>query len=454
MKNKLKVINMLNRSYKKILLIFLGFLMALIILEITMQAAGFSMLYYRDYKNNKALKNKSKYKIMCLGESTTYGGYPKELQKILNQKYSGKFTVIDCGIPATNLDSIFKMLNHNIAKYHPDGVVCMMGINDGIVSFESGINNPCLKNSKLKTFKLFNFIKSHISIFFKEKNKSSHMEDNGQKKYAYQLYEDNLYSQATVVFEDILKQNPNDIDAIIFLAMIRYYYLNYKDSAYLDVLNIMKSSGTTVFYCKDTVYQLAYQLLIDYKKDVESRTYFANMIINDENAIINSNIYHNLKNFVTEEQKNKLLKKLSSWPNLLDQYYGISAIESLDKKDYKKAEECFRTAEEFRLKYPNERTYGLYKLIIKKLTDNNIKVICMQYPVRSIEPLKQMLKNERYYGQIEFLSNEESFKNLLKIKKYDDIFADQFAGDFGHCLDSGNILIAENVVESLSKLVQ
>ena len=91
-------------------------------------------------------------------------------------------------------------------------------------------------------------------------------------------------------------------------------------------------------------------------------------------------------------------------------------------------------------------------LTLKKLIDNNIKVICMQYPVRSIDPLKQMLKNEQYYGRIGFLSNENNFKNLLKEKQFFEIFLDQFAGDFGHYKKEGSILIAENVVQTLKKL--
>ena len=38
-------------------------------------------------------------------------------------------------------------------------------------------------------------------------------------------------------------------------------------------------------------------------------------------------------------------------------------------------------------------------------------------------------------------------------KNYDEIFKDQFAGDFGHCTDLGNTMIAENVVNTLEKIL-
>ena len=76
----------------------------------------------------------------------------------------------------------------------------------------------------------------------------------------------------------------------------------------------------------------------------------------------------------------------------------------------------------------------------------------MQYPVRSILPLQEQLKNESYYDKITFISNEKIFKDTLTKNNYDTIFNDQFAGDFGHCTDLGNTLIAENVVHTLEKM--
>ena len=308
MKNKLKIINMLNKSYKKILLIVLGFLMALMIMEIAMQAAGFSMLYYRDYKNNKALKNKSKYKVMCLGESTTYGLYPKDLQKMLNQKYPGKFAVIDCGVPGTNLENILKDLDSNIPKYRPDIAICMMGINNELVDFEMRQKPVYPVNCKIKIFKLIILLKDHITASFKRKTEYSGKKDNSEKQHAYELYELKLYDEAASVFKNIIKRNPDDIDSVIFLSMIKYYYLNQKDSAYRDVLTVVQNSSKRDFDGRQT----AYALLIDYKQDAKSRRYFANMIINDKNAVLNCHTFWLLKDFV--KSTNILINIMDSLP--------------------------------------------------------------------------------------------------------------------------------------------
>ena len=38
-------------------------------------------------------------------------------------------------------------------------------------------------------------------------------------------------------------------------------------------------------------------------------------------------------------------------------------------------------------------------------------------------------------------------------QKYEDLFIDQYGGDFGHCTDLGNTLIAENAVNTLEKIL-
>ena len=77
----------------------------------------------------------------------------------------------------------------------------------------------------------------------------------------------------------------------------------------------------------------------------------------------------------------------------------------------------------------------------------------MQYPIININSIQEQLKNEIYYDKLTFISNEENFKDALMKKNYDEIFKDQFAGDFGHCTDLGNTMIAENVVNTLEKIL-
>ncbi|MDD5021545.1 MAG: hypothetical protein PHR82_05325 [Endomicrobiaceae bacterium] len=438
---------------KKILLIFAGIFVALIILEISIQTAGFLIANYQNYKNNKELKNKSQYSIICLGESTTFGKYPDYLQKILNKKYPNKFSVIDCGIPGVNLENILGNLDGNIVKYKPDFAICMMGINNGFLSLsDNSQESKNEKYEKFKIYKLYKLFKNHLGSRLKTKEVYADNIVDLNMNYVYELYAQKKYSDAEQICEKMLKIKQDDYYSYAFLAMLYYYHLNKKNIAYKMALNIIKTNKRVPSYWK----QIMYEIIIDYsvnKNDVESAKRCIDKLINDKDVIFSGRMYWFIKDIITLEQKAKFFQKMSADKENLDQYYGLIAIESMYEKNYKKAEEYFTIAEDIRVKYASKHTYELYKLILKKLIDNNIKVICMQYPVRSIESLKNILKDEDYFNKITFVSNEYIFKQLLQEKKYDEIFRDQFAGDFGHCTDLGNTMIADNLANSLRELL-
>lgn len=74
----------------------------------------------------------------------------------------------------------------------------------------------------------------------------------------------------------------------------------------------------------------------------------------------------------------------------------------------------------------------------------------MQYPLRSIEPLKRLFDST---DGIIFVENKNIFEDVLKKGKYDDYFEDNFGGEFGHATAAGNRLIAENAAKVILKEV-
>lgn len=197
---------------------------------------------------------------------------------------------------------------------------------------------------------------------------------------------------------------------------------------------------------------MLYEIVIEYRKKRNIQLQdIIEKLIDEEPEAINPKIYSFIKDSAYPGQKEKILKKMTEFKNYSDQYYGLMAIESMDGKDYKTAEEYFKTAEEIRMNYPNNYTYYYYKLIVGELLKNNVRVICMQYPVRSIEPLRKMFEKESYYGSLTFVSNEKSFKSMLKKNKYRDLFFDQFAGDFGHYNEKSGTVISKNIIAAVEK---
>jgi hypothetical protein len=51
------------------------------------------------------------------------------------------------------------------------------------------------------------------------------------------------------------------------------------------------------------------------------------------------------------------------------------------------------------------------------------------------------------------VDNENIFKDALQQATYSEYFIDMFAGDFGHCTEKGNKVLAENIVNVILKEV-
>ncbi|MGE5197881.1 MAG: tetratricopeptide repeat protein [Deltaproteobacteria bacterium] len=85
--------------------------------------------------------------------------------------------------------------------------------------------------------------------------------------------------------------------------------------------------------------------------------------------------------------------------------------------------------------------YHRLKAILDK---RGIRLICVQYPMLSVEPLKKIFEGGR--GMI-FVDNERIFKEAIAQASYGEYFYDMFAGDFGHCTPKGNRLLAKNIAD-------
>lgn len=437
---------------KKFLLILIGIILSLIILELSINLVGKTIYFYQQYKSKNLLKNKSQYTIICIGESTTANDYPIQLQQLLNEQYPNKFSVIDCGIEGTHLDILLNSLDNNIKKYNPNIAICMMGINDSLTSLTDSKFLQRNKKTNLKIYKLFLLLKEHIQKTFKANKVYLSDEINNLKSTTPNFFINGDYINAEKEYKEILKNQP--LNEEIFFNLFILYYKNYIPYSKKDLYKLACKALDNNFKFEKAMY---YKYIIEYYIEANNTDLAKEYIlkaIKDEN--INSTdffsvLYSSIKNYLNSEMNKLILEKINK--ETTEESYGFMAINNLIKKDYINANKYFKLSDELRLHFPNMHTYNLYKLIVKKLTDNNIKVICMQYPMLSIEPLKQQLSNEKYYNKITFLSNEQIFKEKLKQVPFYYLFIDQFGGSFGHCTNEGNLLIAENIVKKLKEIL-
>ncbi|MCR4663336.1 MAG: hypothetical protein K5622_05575, partial [Endomicrobiaceae bacterium] len=229
-------------------------------------------------------------------------------------------------------------------------------------------------------------------------------------------------------FDEYSKEYTNILEKTTYFSELsaNKEYINF-DKATKDIYN--KNNKYENYYIFSNMTN------IDYGNLYKILTY--NNIDNDGTTYYNSEIFSHVNKKIIEQIPQE---------QYTDILYAGKAIEFLKNKDIDIAEKFFNKAEEYRLQYFSFNTFKTYNAIVDISINNNIKFMAMQYPMRSINSLKKILYSNKNYKNITFISNEENFKKYLyNIGSYDDLFTDQFAGDFGHCTELGNQMIAENV---------
>lgn len=383
---------------KKFFLVLIGIILAIVFIEISLQIVSFIVKEYKEYAIKKSIKSKKDITIMCIGESTTCGQYPLQLQKCLSENYKKfSFNVIDKGLSGQKSINIFNELDNCIKKYNPDIVISMIGINDWkILPWDKNKNSPFFQIcTNLKTYKILCF---YLDILLQSKQ--------------------NIKEE--IIFNEKWSESNESNEIISKACRIDKSFKNlyYNSNKYLNYNLFANSSGMD--------YAMLYEVLL--KGNVKN---------NFDYIKFNREIFY-------YKDLDYILGNMDEY-DYNDTILGRIAVNYLEHKDYPNSEKYFELAEMYRMKYYNLGTKITYSKIVDEVFNHNIQLIAVQYPVRSIKSLQNILKNTEYYDKIIFVSNELSFKQALKIKKYDEIFLDRFAGDFGHCTKLGNEMIAENV---------
>ena len=401
---------------KKLILSVLGVLLALLFIECSLQIVS---LIYRVQINislENSLKNKKNITVLCIGESTTAEQYPIQLQEFLDKKYPDKFSVVDCGVKGQTTPDILLKLKEQIKEYNPSIIVSMIGINDWKIL-------PWDKNTYSIFHKLFYKFKIYkVCCYFIDYFESLQKQDDRELFILKDMFSQYLENKE---YDTENKKNNSELisNIITYENKLKETYNNYnnKNLRY----RLFKECGI------NNDFAFWYQILLS------------------TNTSNNNKIIYNPEIFDMNMANNDFLNNVNE-QDYTDVFYGHIAVDFLKNNDIQKAKENFNKAEQYRLKHYSFNTQKTYEEIINIAFDNNIKFIAMQYPMRSIDSLKVLLKNSRYYDNIIFISNENDFKNYLYNGGiYEDLFTDQFAGDFGHATVLGNEIIAKNIEKTL-----
>ena len=446
---------------QKIALILFGLFLCTILLEAGLRIGGVIILSSQEYRNRISLK-KDGYRILCLGESMTQGGYPEQLDLILNDMDPTKeFSVINKGIGGTNTGIILTRLESYLEKYMPDIVITMMGINDdhfpGTVSpvediFEERKDEKIYNVNDLRIYKLFKLLKLHIN----EKLK-------GIRHETTEELED--------IFKKEIKVNPLDASGYFNLGVHYLYKKRFKEAE-----DMFKKAIDV-----DPMHESGYlELGGSYQhrmKFEEAEKAFKKAIeINPMNGrgYIGLGVCYR-EQFRLKEAEEMFKKAIAINPMYEGGYITLGWC--YKKQDrYKEAEEMFKKAlainpkdehtrhfllicsqqnrkndfniEDRRSSYYLPSTIINYRKLRDILMKRGIALICVEYPMRDMEELKSIIGEHK---NVYLVDNEKSFKEAVEREGYETYFIDRFGKDSGHMTAKGKGLLARNITDLLFK---
>jgi len=424
---------------KKLALVFLGLFISFVLVEAGLRACGFIIRFTQEAKNAAALRQKGAYRILCLGESTTVlplgnASYPSQLEAILNKNSLGNsFVVINKGMIAADTSDILEALKDVLDECRPSIVVVMMGVNDGLNLFSwedpGSIRIPAWVK-ELKVYKLLRLIS------FKRKGGKPISPDQ------YSSYSNNAFQGKQIIKGGIAIDPKSEVD----YSALGWYYRDLRDYDRAEKMfekALQLSPGSEQRYL-----ELAW-CYEEHGRYEAARTAFDNAIkLNPQcdKAFGGLGRYFERKGSFTEAEV--MYKKAIEANPADDRAYGALAHLYIKEGRDKLVHDYFEKANSLRMSAYNPITRQNYRELKEVVLDKGIILVCVQYPMRSVDSLKRLL--EPCEGVI-FVDNESVFKEAVAKEGASEYFTDLFGGDFGHCTLKGNRLLAENISRAILK---
>jgi len=245
------------------------------------------------------------------------------------------------------------------------------------------------------------------------------------------------YNEAEAAFEKAIALNPGNNEAYLGLGWV--YSIQSKLLAAQAAFKKASSFGPPnedAFIGLGQVYRDQGEMSLAeeaFKKAIE---------INPKNDEAYINLGWFYRNSGKLEDAEKFLKIANALNPNYDRIYGLLAAlykqmgePDLEKKYTSKAQEMRRI-------FYNPVTISSYRQIKEILDRKGIRLVCVQYPMHSVAPLKKIFEEQ---NDVLFVDNEKVFKDAVNKDGYKKYFWDVFGGDFGHCTDEGNKLLADNI---------
>lgn len=447
----------MRHFFKRSGIIFVAIVCGILFLELSLRVTGWTLREAQRRHNARSLTRSVDVRILCLGESTTarVGAgqmWPELLENRLNLQSKGlTYGVINAGIVGARTDQLVQSVPALLQQYKPDMIISMMGINDreGVMPYDNNIPSREWWWRTLRVVKLIDLIGRHSrQIFFLKPDRAIAERADPVSMLLKQgrFYKETLdHENAHDSFLKVLELDPQNEDAYIELG----YCALFSGHGGAEALAYWEK-GLAFSKYPYKLYVLIGNMYRELDRSEDAFRMFSSAIALDEN---NPRAYVSMGWLLRDrgdyDEAQRMFFKAFS---LARADIGIAhslALVLQEKGDREGATEYNRQVLSLSEEQPfYEITRYNYKALISLLKEEKIPLIAVQYPMREVAVLEKMVDDSSVF----FVDLRATFIDALSKGPYRDYFGDSFAGDFGHCTEKGNALIAQTVAQRVLEI--
>jgi tetratricopeptide (TPR) repeat protein len=389
--------------------------------------------------------------VLCLGESTTAQQYPRYLEERLSARAPHlRFSVIDGGLPGTDTSLILAGLDGDLDEYRPDVVVTMLGINDEGWSVPARDGSSWERVRKglrdLRVVKLARLARAKrvhagaVETLLENGAVHPRVEEAYRKRALSDL------NWRTAAGETASAASPGWKD----FRRGESYFEKWAGT-WASPENSDLKMAETHFRRALTAGFRSPEIYLFLAAVHEARAEYGK-----QEAVLREALDECVGHGLMYQWLGHLQEKRGDWDGAEETFRRALELVPRDKNEAlaiavcaqrvargprKTAERLFLTAGE----YPDV-TARNYRAIRDKVLARGARLVCAQYPIRPLAPLRALIGDGPL---VRFVDNEATFRNAVHEKGYAAVFRDDFAGDFGHCTEWGNRLLADGIAEGI-----
>jgi lysophospholipase L1-like esterase len=441
-----------------------GLVLLLALVEVGLRAAGAIFLARQDLRNRASASGDGTTTILCIGESTTaLGGvdsYPTQLADVLRER-GRRVRVVNKGIPAVNTDVVVGRLPMWIAENEPDIVIAMMGVNDPP---DEDVGGPFAQGVRaMRVYKLGVWIADGLRARFGEG--PQHPEERRRRlaaavaarpddadaaaQYAAFLVSVGQDAEARPVLERALAARPDDVR--VRLALARALYRageGARASAMLQAVadepaaDAARWKAVAIELTLGDDLERAQALLVAHPDLEATRLLQGAYAQRAAKAIAAGDL----------ERAEAVLATAASLTAPHDANFVVHkqrAVLARARGDYAAADAELAIVHRLLTARQTTMTVRNYRTLRDIVRRTGVRLIAMQYPLRSVEPLQALVEGD---PSVVVVDNEKPFRAALARGSWDAYFTDTFA-DFGHLNRAGNRLLAENAAAAVERVL-